>query len=318
MIKNKIFSKIVEVNEGTFFAEAKYCDWVTIPDNHGKNRGNIIRYTSKIEKNWLNLSKHKQLDDYIKSVDIALIEGDYYKINGLMRKNLWEKGVLKPPEVLIVRVFSLDKLSYAETIDILYPVSIKNRSQNDVLECYTRLGLSFNSDRLKHGYIIETLNIALRGEPRALQDKRTIRAEINIEQAIETFKDELILIDSINPDHKMFSTGVLAASLVMLSIDRKNIDFFIKFNTFQGETKEDRNDPVEALTRIIEVLKNKPATSEGKIQVEICAKTIKAIQLWSHGPEHEKYWIKRLSSVVFLPEIRKMKSIKNIHGNREL
>ena len=315
MGKIKIVGKI---NDEVFFAEAKYCDWAAIPDDNGKKRGDIIRYASKIEKNWLNLSKNEKLDIYIRSVDIALIEGRYYKINGVIRKKLWENGGLQLPEELIVRIYCLDQLSYEETVDVLYPVSVKNRSQTNVLECYESLGLSFNSDRLKHGYIIEALNIALRGEPRASQDKRTLRTEINIEQAISIFKEELALVDSINPNHKMFSTGVLAASLIMLSIDKNNIDFFLQFNTLQGEVKNGRNDPVEALLRMIEVLKNKPATSEGKIQVELCAKTIRAIQAWSYGPEQDKYWIKRLSSVVFLPEIRKMKSIKNIHGNREL
>jgi len=235
----------------------------------------------------------------------------------LIRNGLWNKGLLEKPDALTLCVYSLEQSAYDNLISTLYPISIKNRSQEQVLACYKRLGLTFDSNRLKHGYITEAINIALRGEPRALQDKRSLRNEINIDSAIEAFQEELMLIDKINPDVSLFSTGILAAALLMLCIDPQIIEFFTRLNSLQGETKNERNDPVESLLRIIESMKKK-ATSEGKFQVELCAKTIRAIQAWNTGAENDRYWLKRLNSVDFLPNIRKMKSIKGIHGNMGL
>jgi hypothetical protein len=299
------------------FSESSFDDWTVLPDGFGDSKGGSAKYTQKTEKKWLGLAKNEGLQSYIASVDVALIDGNYFKITGLIRNGLWNKDLLEKPDALTLCVYSLEQSAYDNLISTLYPISIKNRSQEQVLACYKRLGLTFDSNRLKHGYITEAINIALRGEPRALQDKRSLRNEINIDSAIEAFQEELMLIDKINPDVSLFSTGILAAALLMLCIDPQIIEFFTRLNSLQGETKNERNDPVESLLRIIESMKKK-ATSEGKFQVELCAKTIRAIQAWNAGAENDRYWLKRLNSVDFLPNIRKMKSIKGIHGNMGL
>ncbi len=312
-----ITDNIQVYNKTICFYNVVFDDWLALPDGLGDIKENTVKYALKTKKKWLSLAKSHTLNDYIASVDVALINGNYYKITGLIRKGLWEKGALAKPDTLTICIYTLDQLAYDELIGALYPVSIKNRSQETVLACYSRLGLTFNSNRLKHGYITEAINIALRGEPRALQDKRSLRNEVNIDSAIEIFKDELILIDGIKPDPKLFSTGILAAALLILSINPLLIKFFTRLNKLEGETKNERNDPVESLLRIIESMKKK-STSEGKFQVDLCAKTIRAIQAWNAGVDNDKYWLKRLNSVDFLPDIRKMKSIKNIHGIKEL
>jgi hypothetical protein len=304
-------------NKPIYYSKVSFDDWSILPDGFGDTKGSSKRHTQKTEKKWLSLAKNEKLQNYIVSVDVALIDGNYFKITGLIRKGLWKKGLLVKPDSLTLCIYSLDQSAYDELISTLYPISLKNRSQKQVLACYKRLGITFDSNRLKHGYITEAINIALRGEPRALQDKRSLRNEINIDSAIEVFKEELILIDRINPDVSLFSTGILAAALLMLCIDPQIIEFFTRLNSLQGETKNERNDPVESLLRIIESMKKK-ATSEGKFQVELCAKTIRAIQAWNAGAENDRYWLKRLNSVDFLPNIRKMKSIKGIHGNMGL
>jgi len=317
METHEILNKINKDSEPTYFAKENFNDWLALPDSLGDCKENAIKYAAKTEKKWLGLAKNPVLNSFIASVDVALINGNYYKITGLIRKGLWDKGLLAKPDTLTVCVYSLDQTAYDELIRFLYPISLKNKSQEDVLSCYQRLGLEFSSNRLKHGYITEALNIALRGEPRALQDKRTVKNEINIDRAIDVFKDELILIDTINPDHKLFSTGILAAALLSLSTNPHSIEFFIRLNKLQGETKNERNDPVESLLRIIESMKKK-SVSEGKFQIELCAKTIRAVQAWNAGADNDKYWLNRLNSADFLQDIRKMKSIKDIHGIRDL
>lgn len=317
MKTHEIFNNIQTVSCQVWTGAISYKDWQNLPYGLNDKAVSTPRDKSKAEKKWIDLSKQIALNDYVSSVEVALIEGRYYKLTGITRMGLWESNVLKAPVNILVVIYKLDKIAYEELINTLLPVSLKNISQKNVLDCYKRLGLSFNSDRIKHGYIGDAINISLRGEPRALQDKRTLRQEVNIELAIESFQDELIAIDHINPDLTLFSTGIVAAALIMLSIDKNNIEFFKSLNKFHGKTKNGRYDPVESLLRIIDALKRKPA-SKGKIQVEICSKTIRAIQAWNWGEGSDKYWLKRLASVDFIPTIRTMKTIKNIHGIREL
>ena len=153
--------------------------------------------------------------------------------------------------------------------------------------------------------------------PEVCKTKERLKLEIDLSQAITVFKKELMLIDEINPDNKLFTTGIIAAALITISLDEQCLEFFKKFNQLEGKTQGDKNDPVEALIRIIEYLKNKSA-SEGKLQVEICAKTMRAIHAWQAGADQPKYWFNRLTNVNFLPDIRKMKTLKGIHGNRAL
>jgi hypothetical protein len=317
MKTHRIFDSIQTVSSQGWSGTISYKDWLNLPYGLNDKTVNMPRDKSKAEKKWICLAKNIALTDYVSSVDVALIEGRYYKLTGITRMSLWESNVLKAPDKILVVIYRLDKIAYEELINILLPLPLKNISQKSVLDCYKRLGLSFNSDRIKHGYIGDAINITLRGEPRALQDKRSLKQEVNIDRAIELFQKELMAIDEINPDLTLFSTGIVAAALIMISIDKNNIGFFIALNKFHGKTKNGRYDPVESLLRIIDALKRKSA-SKGKIQVEICSKTIRAIHAWNWGENNDKYWLKRLASVDFTPFIRTMKTIKKIHGIREL
>ena len=307
--------KIIESNLDQTYM--KYSAWLSIKDSFPLERIVSIKYASKKASVWKNYAQFKTSDSFLCSVDIALINKQLYKINGIIRKGLWKKQELITPSIVIIRVHKLDIEFYKVLIDSLYPISAKSQSQYKILSCYKNHNLTFNSDRLRHGFITDALNIALRGEPRNLQDKRILRKEVNTDLAIEHFKTELILIDSISPNIQIFTTGVLAAALLMLSIDDTCIEFFIQLNNYEGLTKDEKQNPVEALLRIIELLKKKSG-SDVKIQVELCSKTVRAILAWKLKNNEEGYWIKRLSSIDFLPYIRQMKKLKNIHGIKYL
>lgn len=313
-----LLNKAYTINEQAFVTCISFDDWLTLPVKFDDKDTSLIKYATRTEKKWLELGdKNGIFDSYIATVDVANIDGVLYKINGLIRQHLWTNELLTKPCKITILIYNLNEVAYGILINNTYQLSSKNIAQSAILSSYDRQGLIFKSDRLKHGYIAEALNIALRGKPRVLQDKRTLRNEVNIDKAIEVFKSELLLIDSINPDPGLFSTGIISAALIMLSIDPKNIEFFIKFNASQGEMRDDAADPVESLLQIIDYLKKKSAY-DGKYQVELCSKTIRAIRAWNTGPDNSHYWIKRLISVDFFPIIRKMKLIKQINGIRDL
>ncbi len=305
------------IKENISIARITYDDWLNIEDKFSLGRIKAIQYASKTETAWKNCSEFDMSKNILNCVDVALTGGKLYKINGIIRKGMWEKGTLKKPEFINIHIYEIGEDLYQFRTDSLYPISARNKAQDIILSAYKKNCVDLNSDRLKFGYINDALNIALRGEPRALQDKRSIKHEINIDRVIGVFKKELLLIDKLRPEPNLFSTGILAATLIMLSIDETTIEFFEKLNKYQGETKNDWIDPVEALLRIIDPIKKK-ADSDGKIQIELCSKCIRAIRAWKYGKNQDSYWVKRLSSIDFLPDIRKMKQIKGIHGIKEL
>ncbi len=312
MIEIKTDLSFIKSNDDEI-AKINYNDWASMKDGFPLDRIKAIKNTSKLEEKW----KVIQPEGYFSCLDVALINGVFYKINGIIRKKLWETEALEKPTTVIIHISKLSLDKYEAIVDTLYPLSARNKSQDIILRCYKKHRLIFNSDRLRHGYISDALNIVLRSNTRTLQDKRTLNQEINIDHAIKVFKNELIIIDNFNPDKNIFLTGILAAALLMISIDKNNTEFFIKLSRLEGSIKHDSLDPVEALLRAIEVIKERK-TLDGKIQVEICSKAVKAVNLWKLGESSNKYWVKRLSSVVFLAEIRKMKQIKNILHEREL
>jgi len=315
---SRLLNEAHTINGKTFVTCIGFDDWLALPVKFDDKDTSLIKYAARTEKKWLELDdKNEIFDSYIATVNVANVDGCLYKINGLIRQHLWVKELLTQPSKVTILIYTLDEVAYEELINSTYQLSLTNKSQSAILNAYKRQGLTFKSERLKHGYIAEALNIALRGKPRALQDKRTLRIEINIDKAIEVFKSELLLIDSINPDPRLFSTGIISAALIMLSIDPKNIEFFSRLNASQGEMRDDAADPVESLLQIIDYLKKK-SSSESRYQVELCSKTIRAVRAWNTGPDNSHYWIKRLISADFFPIIRKMKLIKQINGTRDL
>ena len=101
MERLEITNKIQEDNEPVYFAKENFNDWLTLPDGLGDVKENAIKYALKTEKKWLSLAKNNVLNNYITSVDVALINGRYYKITGLIRKGLWEKELKKESYLLV-------------------------------------------------------------------------------------------------------------------------------------------------------------------------------------------------------------------------
>jgi hypothetical protein len=108
------------------FLESSFDDWTALPDGFGDSKGSSAKYTQKTEKKWLGLAKNKGLQNYIASVDVALIDENYFKITGLIRNGLWNKDLLEKPDALTLCVYSLEQPAYDYLISTLYNMSIKN------------------------------------------------------------------------------------------------------------------------------------------------------------------------------------------------
>ena len=278
---------------------------------------------SPIPPHWEIIDTIAPLSPFLNSVALIRIEGNRLcKLNGWQRLQLWKSGTLKPPETITADVYDLTQAEFDTLRQRLYNEQLEQLPPHElVITLYKELGLSFASERLNKGFITEALNIALRGKPRAQQDKRSVREkqEIDIKKAIGALKEELMALDRLNLKPELFLTGVLAAALIMVANDPNTLEFFRRLNKLEGKVSADGLlDPVEALLAVIDSYKNKRMT-QARMQVELCGKTVKAVMLWNHGPKSPKYWTKNVLRLAdYQPFIRELKRIKAIHEVRDL
>jgi len=247
---------------------------------------------------------------------------ELYKFDGKTRKALWQSGKLQPPETLIAQVFTLTEADFSTLNAEAKNNLLQHLPPNEVIQgIYQELGLNFTSERIKSGFISEAINIALRGRPRALQDKRLSheREDVDFKKAIKLFSSELTFIDSLNPKPDIFVTGVLAGALIMLGTHRDLQEFFTRVNNRQGEHKNNLEDPVAGLVRTIERHRIDDRSMPAMLSIELCRKTIQAVTLWEEGAESPLYWRRKLvSGIDHMPYIREMKRAKHIEGERDL
>jgi hypothetical protein len=274
------------------------------------------------ESHWLLLLQAVSLRSAIDLVLLVDLDGARYKLDGNVRKALWQSGKLPRPDSLLAQVFAISPEDFSA---LSHAKSIKNAQSlapNEAIQAiYQELGLEFSSDRIKSGFIYDAINIALRGKPRNLQDKRYSleKEEVDMRKAIKLFSQELALIDSLNPKPDLFVTGVLAACLIMLGTHRDLSEFLQRFNTGQVEYRDGLEDPVAGLIRVIQRHRADDHAMPSHLSIDLCRKAIQSITLWEEGRDSPLYWRRKLvSGVDHLPYVRALKRAKHIDGQRDL
>ena len=274
------------------------------------------------DNHWELLQQSPSLSPYLRLVSLLKVDGELYKFDGRARKELWQSGKLKPPETLMAQVFDLPEAEFLELNSKAKAKQSQALPVNEVIQgIYQELGLSFTSERIKSGFIYDAINIALRGKPRNLQDKRYSleKEEVDMRKAIKLFSEELSLIDSLNPKPDLFVTGVLAAVLIMLGTHRDLHEFLHRFNIGQVEYQDGLEDPVAGLIRVIQRHRIDDNAMPSHLSIDLCRKTIQSITLWEEGRGSPLYWRRKLvSGIDHLPYIREMKRAKHVEGEREL
>jgi hypothetical protein len=277
---------------------------------------------AQTENTVLSLKHANSLSAYSMMVVTVKVGGTLYKLTGKQRKEKWLSGNTPPPEYLVAQVIDLSEADFLALNAEAQNRRAENIPPNEAVKLiYADLGLEFTSDRLKEGFILEALNIALRGRPRTLQDKRFVweKEEINAQKAIELYSEELRMIDSLKPKSEIFVSGVLGGALLMLGIDKGVKDFLSRLNDCRGETRDGLEDPVSGLLRAIDVHRISDPAIPAHTAADICRKTIQAIVLWKEGADSPKYWRKKLlSGVDPRPFIRELKSLKQINERKDL
>lgn len=286
-------------------------DWFRVPNYPHQPP----HYTDKqaMAPHWKRLKDAPEaLRAPLRTVIAATVGDALYKIDGHSRAQVWQSGYLPSPKSVIVMVY---RVATQEQLIALYSTVHGGARQfyENVVIAYEEAGIRVQSKRLKHGFIVEAMNIAIRGATRNAQDKRVLREELNIRQAVAAFKAEIESIDAIGPRPDVFVTGVLAAALLMLALDPKRITFFEKLAKQQGNTRDGRRDPIESLLRYLDKTRSLRA-NQGKVQADICQRTVRAVLAWEAGEDNTAYWLKQTIRgeplAPFLRELRRIKKIR--------
>ena len=310
-----IINSFKELN--SIFIRLSYEEWVAIPEPV------FFNFSAIQEENyWMFLEHADCLLGYSSQVTLLRVDEKLFKLDGKQRKIVWTSGKIKPPEQLTAQVFDMTENEFEAVNADARNKQIEMLPTHEVVKIfYQELGLNFTSDRLRHGYITEALNIALRGRQRTFQDKRTERErqEIDMKKAIQVFSNELTLLDNINLDPDIFLTGVLAGALIMLGLNKPINDFLVCLNDRKGEENGELSDPIFQLLKSIDRIKAKILGSNPKYILDLCKKTIQAIESWLEGTESEKYWRKReLTGIDQMPYVHELKQLKNISEYTDL
>ncbi|MFO1351547.1 MAG: hypothetical protein U1F68_13120 [Gammaproteobacteria bacterium] len=309
--------RILSDNGKIITAEMTVQDWCELPD-HPRQR-NTARHAHA--GHWMLAKQAKgAVLDHLAHVTAAVLEGNYYKVDGHTRAYLWETGQLKAPDTLHVTMYRVaSKAELNELYTVFDTQSAAETSFDKVFGAYREHGLTLTSKRLKNGFIVDALNIALRGVTRANQDKRKF-PEIDIYKAVGAFKDELMLLDGVNPQPEVYYSGVIAAALIALSLYPHGIDFFQKLAGREGNKRNGRMDPVEAVLVFVDRLKQERSSWVNAQQEELCARTFRAFLAWEQGRQDKgQFWFKsKLRAIDVRPFIQEMKVKKAITDELQL
>ncbi len=284
-------------------------DWINTKD-HPRQRDSI-RHSKAIH--W---REAKAADGILKThlshVIAGILDGELYKVDGHTRAYLWGQGELEQPEKIIVTAY---RVKNRDELNALYGVidlsTAAERPSDKVCGAYRECGLDIQSPRLSGGNISEALHLAVRGVPKSRRSKKKLTFDIYA--AVKVFKSELKKLDTMNPDPKLFPSGIVAAALIMLALHPKSVKFFQLLNNKQGEKKQGRMDPVEATLDLINEMRFSRKLHHGIGHLELCARCVRAVFNWLEGPESSRYWLKNkvyaYDMIALTEELRKKKKI---------
>ncbi len=304
---------------GVMTAEMTVEAWIALP-NHPHQR-NTARHARAV-----HLKQAKQaagaVARQLAHVVAAGLDGMYYKVDGHTRSYLWEQGKLPRPAVLHVTIYPVSSRAELDALYEVFDASTAAKTRYDqVYGGFRECGFQPRSKRLKHGFLNDALNIALRGGIRGQQGRAL--PEVNLYRAVDVFKRELELLDGIDPEPRPFYSGVVAAALIGLALypPERVLEFFKKLQNGEGNRKDGRSDPVDAVLNVIQHMTLEKKAAQTTLQADLCARTLRGLLTWLAGPESQRnqYWLKTSIHAINLePLLGEMKAKKGIRDDPAL
>lgn len=290
-------------------------DWIALP-NHPHHR-NTVRHAGAV-----HLGHAKRASGALASLLAHVVAARWdetdYKVDGHTRAYLWAQGELPRPDHLHVTIYRVASRAELDALYDAFDVSTAIKTGYDqVLAGFRDCGLQLESKRLRQGFLNDALNIALRGVTRELQDSAL--PELDVYRAVAVFEPELRLLDGIDPQPSPFYSGVVAAALIGLALfeTKRVLSFFDRLNRKEGNRKNGRSDPVDAVLIAVERMSLEKTAARTALQGELCARVLRGLQTWLDGPKKSRhqYWLQNaIHAVNMTPLLADLKARKAIAG----
>jgi hypothetical protein len=116
---------------------------------------------------------------------------------------------------------------------------------------------------------------------------------------------------------------VVAAALIGLTLypPERVLEFFKKLQNGEGNRKEGRSDPVDAVLNVVQQMTLERRAAQTARQAELCARTLRGLLTWLAGPETQRnqYWLKTsIHAVPMEPLLEQVKLKKGIRDDPTL
>jgi hypothetical protein len=291
-------------------------DWLAFPD-HPLHRASSKRLESE---HWRFARQAKgAVQHHLQHVVAAVFEGVYYKVDGHVRAHLWGTGELPAPTLLHSTIYRVSSEFELNDLYRVFRTHSRIDKYDEVCTAYQANGLTLTSKRLKHGLVVHALNIALRGAARSNQNKRH-SPELDLHKAVGVFREELKVLDTVDPQPEIFLTGVVAAALITLALFPQGIEFYRKLAMRQGNKTSGEMDPIEAALQYVDSIKDKRISRVNRQQEDLCARTLRAFLAWEKSHQcGEEYWFKtRPRAADIAPWIARLKVAKGVEDDPSL
>lgn len=246
----------------------------------------------------------------------AELDGVLYKVDGHTRALLWQQGKLQDPKTVYATIYRCktreELLALYETFDSQGAVE---KQQDRLTGAIRSLRLKFDSKRLRYATFTDSLAIAARGVARGKDAFGKRYEEFDVYEALEMFAPELRLLDAVDPQPDIFHSGVLAAGMLALAVDKENFGFFAQLSKRTGKKKDTPPfDPVEGIRWLMTHTKQAGTGRSKLTQENICATVLGAVELYAQGEGSSEYWsengrIENPPSVLdYVQKVRTLKS----------
>lgn len=251
-------------------------------------------------------------------VHAAVLKGHWYKVDGHTRTYLWNNNELPPPEdgYLNVRV---SKVRSREELNALYETfdnpSAAERPYEKNYGALKELGLTLKSKRLRTGFFSDALSLAIRGRCRGQVEPWML--DLDQAGAIGVYSEELKQIDELNLRPDLFTSGPLAAALVMMAINKRSLGFWRDLNdrrTFRSPDGH-ADDPPGAILRMIQSTGHDNKRARHPLwQQKLFGCSLRACNEWLQAKKDGKEkWYKNLPMPAdpypFIERVRKKKKL---------
>lgn len=295
-----------------------YSEWLELPEPSFFHLS-----VSPDENTTMLLTEAKYLPQKLASVQLLDVNGMCYKLDGKLKKSLWQSGKIEPPPVLTAQVYKVSQDDFLAMKSYLLDVLKKERSNTELIRfAYTVFEMDITSERLSGGLLYESLNIALRGGMRRFQNKHAPEMEIGIDvlKSVGVLREELLYLDKMDLQKEIFVNGVLAGALILagLKIDIEN--FLIAVNEKRGSIQGDNLDPVLILHKLIDKYKaTQSRQTKNHLSNDLCRLFIQSALAYNEGEHAPHYWQPSLKITLdHRPYVTQLRRLKGIHESRDL